>query len=71
MDTKDDEEVEVFLNERMRYRGFVSKVSWDEDSSCWKGEILNDQYPIIFEGDWFDNLKSNFKYIVDEILKEC
>ena len=69
MNVDGDEKVEVVLRDRMQYRGFVSSIGWDEDNSCWKGEILHKQYPIIFEGDWFEDLEVHFKYIVDEILK--
>tara|TARA_R110002012_G_scaffold92271_1_gene224199 strand:+ start:2084 stop:2266 length:183 start_codon:yes stop_codon:yes gene_type:complete len=57
------------LTKQIQYKGFVSSVKWDEGSFCWKGEIQSEQYPILFEGDWFDDLKSNFQDIVDEILR--
>ena len=57
------------LTKQIRYKGFVSSVKWDEELSCWKGEVLSGQYPILFQGDWFEDLKGNFEYIIDEILR--
>lgn len=57
--------VEVFLNEKLQYRGIQGNVEWSEDDSCWHGKILNTKHLITYEGDFFDDLKQSFKNVVE------
>ncbi|HSW36152.1 MAG TPA: type II toxin-antitoxin system HicB family antitoxin [Candidatus Limnocylindrales bacterium] len=55
----------------MEYKGYYSKVAFDEDAYIFHGQVINIKDVITFEGITVDELKQAFQDSVDDYLEFC
>lgn len=55
----------------VEYKGYYSKVEFDEEAYIFHGEVINIRDVITFEGTTVDELKQAFQDSVDDYLKFC
>lgn len=55
----------------MKYKGYVSKVEFDEDAQVFYGWVVNTRSVIDFYGSSVGELKKEFEFSVDEYLSYC
>ncbi len=55
----------------MEYRGYVTKVEFDDKAGIFHGEVINLRDVITFEGASVEELRQAFKDSVDDYLDFC
>ena len=55
----------------MEYKGYFSKVEFDDDANIFHGEVINLRDVITFEGETVKELKQAFQDSVDDYLDFC
>jgi predicted HicB family RNase H-like nuclease len=55
----------------MEYKGYFSKVEFDDEAGVFHGEVLNLRDVITFEGETVKEIRKAFKDSVDDYLEFC
>jgi predicted HicB family RNase H-like nuclease len=55
----------------MEYKGYYSRVEYDEELEIFHGEVVNIKDVITFEGESVEELKQAFQDSVDDYLEYC
>ncbi len=55
----------------MRHRGYTAKVSFDEESGKFIGDVLDVREPIRFEGASVDELRTAFARAAEDYVAAC
>ena len=56
---------------KMMYKGYIGKVSFDEEYHIFCGEIINTRTVITFQGESVAEIEAEFKASVDDYLEWC
>lgn len=56
---------------KMMYKGYIGKVSFDEENHIFCGEIINTRTVITFQGESVAEIEAEFKASVDDYLEWC
>ncbi|MCL2596439.1 MAG: type II toxin-antitoxin system HicB family antitoxin [Paludibacter sp.] len=59
------------MNNILTYKGFIGSVQYSADDSVFFGKIEGINDLITFEGETVQELKDNFRYMVDEHIRDC
>lgn len=59
------------MNDTLTYKGYVARVSIDDEADLFIGEVLNIRDMIGFHGDTLGELKSEFANAIDSYLEFC
>lgn len=55
----------------MQYKGYLSKVQYDDEADIFYGEVINIRDVITFQGKSVDELKQSFEDSVEDYLEFC
>ena len=55
----------------MRYRGYVARLDFDEDSGVFVGSVIGLSEQITFHGASVDELRGDFEFAIDHYLSVC
>lgn len=55
----------------MEYKGYVSRIEYDDDSSIFHGEVINIRDVITFQGRSVEELQQALKESVEDYLSFC
>lgn len=55
----------------MRYKGYLARVTFDDESELFQGEVLNTRDVITFQGQSVDELHRAFHESVEDYLAFC
>jgi predicted HicB family RNase H-like nuclease len=55
----------------MRYKGYIGKVEYDDESEVFHGEVLDTRDVITFQGRSVAELKTAFRESIDDYLAFC
>lgn len=55
----------------MKYKGYYSKIEFDEETELFRGEVINIRDAITFKGTTVEDLKKAFHDSVDKYLDLC
>lgn len=55
----------------LTYKGFTGRVSYDEETDLFMGEVIDLRHLVAFEGRTIDELRANFERAVDGYHDWC
>jgi predicted HicB family RNase H-like nuclease len=55
----------------MQYKGYLSRIEFDDDANIFYGEVINIRDVITFQGKSVDELRKAFEESVDDYLDFC
>ena len=55
----------------MEYKGYFSKVEFDDEANIFHGEVINLRDVVTFQGETVDELRKAFHDSVDDYLEFC
>jgi len=55
----------------MKYKGYYSRIKFDEESELFRGEVINTRDTVTFRGTTVEELKQAFHESVDKYLELC
>jgi predicted HicB family RNase H-like nuclease len=55
----------------MEYKGYLSRIEFDDEASIFHGEVINIQDVITFQGKSVDELRKAFEDSVEDYLAFC
>jgi len=61
----------IEMNNVLQYKGFWTKVNYEEETSTFWGKLEDIEDLVSFESNTIDGLKKEFRDAVEEHIKEC
>jgi predicted HicB family RNase H-like nuclease len=55
----------------MKYKGYLSRITFDDDANIFHGEVINIRDVITFQGNSIDELRQALKDSVEDYLAFC
>lgn len=59
------------MKDILKYKGFWSKVNYEEETSTFWGKLEEIEDLITFESNTIEGLEQEFKDVVEEYIEEC
>ena len=59
------------MNNTMQYKGYTALIEYSAEDECFVGQVIGTRHTIIFDGTSVDEIRANFKDMIDDYPAIC
>jgi predicted HicB family RNase H-like nuclease len=59
------------MNNTMQYKGYTALIEYSAEDECFVGQVVGIKHTIIFDGTSVDEIRTNFKDMIDDYPAMC